>query len=168
MRKWASIPYIIHPLRVGEMAYTWSGDANLCIAGYCHDIVEDTTDGTSAGFQAVVEEIEKRFGRDVLNLVLDTTKDMSLPKKEREKEYLERFHKEASNRGILVKLIDRYDNVDSIDDLVPIAWIQSYIANTEGLLAAVPSRAKAWDKVEGLITLIRQQLVGLHATYEIA
>ena len=57
VRKFKSVPYILHPMEVAQILSTMSEDQELIAAGMLHDVVEDT-DGT-------LEEIEKRFGKRV-------------------------------------------------------------------------------------------------------
>ncbi len=61
VRKFKSVPYILHPMEVAQILATMSDDQELIAAGMLHDVVEDT-DGT-------LGEIEKRFGPRVAALV---------------------------------------------------------------------------------------------------
>ncbi|MBR0455340.1 MAG: HD domain-containing protein [Firmicutes bacterium] len=61
IRKFEGSPYILHPLEVAQILSTMTDDDEIITAGILHDIVEDT-DGT-------LEEIEKRFGERVAQLV---------------------------------------------------------------------------------------------------
>ena len=62
MRKFENRPYIFHPLEVAQILSTLTDDEEVITAGILHDIVEDTA-GT-------VDEIEKRFGKRVADLVV--------------------------------------------------------------------------------------------------
>ncbi len=61
VRKFGNTPYILHPLEVAQILSGMTDDKEVITAGILHDIVEDT-DGT-------LEEIEKRFGKRVADLV---------------------------------------------------------------------------------------------------
>ena len=61
VRKFGNTPYIFHPLEVAQILSGMTDDKEIITAGILHDIVEDT-DGT-------LEEIEKRFGKRVADLV---------------------------------------------------------------------------------------------------
>ena len=61
VRKFGNTPYIFHPLEVAQILSGMTDDKEVITAGILHDIVEDT-DGT-------LEEIEKRFGKRVADLV---------------------------------------------------------------------------------------------------
>ena len=59
-------PYIVHPLEVTEILAQMQIDDTTLIAGLLHDMVEDT--------DITPEQIEKKFGADVLSLVEGVTK----------------------------------------------------------------------------------------------
>ncbi len=61
IRRFSGNPFILHPLEVAQILSTMTDDEEIITAGILHDIVEDT-DGT-------LEEIEKRFGKKVAELV---------------------------------------------------------------------------------------------------
>lgn len=61
VRKFRGTPFILHPIEVAQILSTMTEDDEVITAGILHDIVEDT-DGT-------LEEIEKRFGKRVAELV---------------------------------------------------------------------------------------------------
>src|SRR4051812_18251208 len=66
-------PYINHPIEVATLIATVGGveDVGVLQAAILHDTIEDT--------DATAEEIEREFGTDVRDLVLEMTDDMSLP-----------------------------------------------------------------------------------------
>ena len=59
-------PYIIHPVEVAKILVDLKADSHTLMAAFLHDILEDT--------DTQPEEIEKRFGKDVLTLVQGVTK----------------------------------------------------------------------------------------------
>ena len=59
-------PYIIHPVEVAKILVDLKADSHTIIAAFLHDILEDT--------DTRPEEIEFRFGKDVLTLVQGVTK----------------------------------------------------------------------------------------------
>ena len=67
VRKFTSRPCILHPLEVAQILSTMTEDQDVITAGILHDIVEET-DGT-------LEEIEKRFGKRVADLVSSDTEN---------------------------------------------------------------------------------------------
>ena len=66
-RKKSDAPYILHPMEAAVIVGTMTDDQNLIAAAALHDVVED------AGI--TIEEIEKRFGKRVRELVGAETED---------------------------------------------------------------------------------------------
>ena len=66
-RKKSKVPYILHPMEAAVIVGTMSDDQNLIAAAALHDVVEDA--GVS------IDEIEKRFGKRVRDLVASETED---------------------------------------------------------------------------------------------
>ena len=73
VRKFADSPFILHPLEVAQILSTLTDDKEIIAAGILHDVVEDT-DGT-------LEEIEKRFGKRVADLVSSESENKYLGEK---------------------------------------------------------------------------------------
>ena len=66
-RKKSDAPYILHPMEAAVIVGTMTNDQNLIAAAALHDVVED------AGI--TIEEIEKKFGARVRELVASETED---------------------------------------------------------------------------------------------
>ena len=66
-RKKSDTPYILHPMEAAVIVGTMTSDQNLIAAAALHDVVEDT--------DITIEEIEKRFGKRVRELVESETED---------------------------------------------------------------------------------------------
>lgn len=105
-------PYVSHVFRVGMIVRHVFGceDESAISAALLHDTIEDTTTD--------YEDLEKRFGRDVADMVSFLTKNMALPEEEREEEYDARLAM-ADWRVRLVKLADVYDNYCDLETLPP-------------------------------------------------
>ena len=105
-------PYFIHPFEVAKILAKTRLDANTIIAGFLHDVIEDTE--TGAG------EIEEKFGEDVKNIVLGVTKISTLDARKKESEAAENLIKmflaavEWDIRIIFVKLADRLHNMRTL------------------------------------------------------
>ncbi len=111
----AAEPYINHLIDVARMASsaTTEPDPTLVIAALLHDSVED------AGVTA--EELSKRFGPDVADLVMEVTDDKSLPKAERKRLQIQNApHK--SPQAQIIKLADKISNLKSILASPPPDW----------------------------------------------
>ena len=66
-RKKSNVPYILHPLEAAVIVGTMTDDQDIIAAAALHDVVEDT--------DISIEEIEKRFGKRVRELVQSETED---------------------------------------------------------------------------------------------
>ena len=60
-RKSSDVPYIVHPMSVAVNLMKNLASENLILAGLLHDVVEDA--------QVTFSEIEKKFGKEVRELV---------------------------------------------------------------------------------------------------
>jgi len=77
-------------------------DQDTLSAAWLHDILESTN--------TTLEDIDKTFGKKVAMLVLSLTKDDSLPKKARRKQYLLQL-KNSSSNAKLIKICDIASNL---------------------------------------------------------
>lgn len=104
-------PYFMHPLEVAEILTEMNLDTKTIITGLLHDTVEDTL--------STIEEIEKRFGKEIAQLVDGVTKlsRIEMPTDTmREAENFRKFLLAMSNdiRVLLVKLADRLHNMRTL------------------------------------------------------
>jgi (p)ppGpp synthase/HD superfamily hydrolase len=65
LRKGRAVPYVLHPVCVASLLLTAGADEDLVVAGYLHDVVEDSS--------VTLAEIEERFGPRVAHLVDEVT-----------------------------------------------------------------------------------------------
>jgi len=105
-------PYIIHPVEVVKILLGLHLDANTLIAGFLHDILEDT--------DTTPEIIKEKFGDDVLNLVQGVTKLGKLQFKSNEERQAENFRRlfiamANDMRIIFLKLADRLHNMRTLN-----------------------------------------------------
>lgn len=111
----AQSPYINHPIEVAQLLWDIGGvrDMNVLLAAILHDTVEDT--------QTRPDEIQDRFGDEVLSLVLEVTDDKSLPKGERKRLQVETApHKSFGAK--LIKLGDKCCNIRDLLAMPPENW----------------------------------------------
>ncbi len=109
-------PYLIHPL---ETAYTLTKmnlDIPSIVSGLLHDTIEDS--------YVEKKEIEEYFGKEIAELVDGVTKISKIPLKTSEESRVENFRKmilamSKDIRVILVKLADRYHNMQTLSFLSP-------------------------------------------------
>ena len=111
----AAEPYVNHLIEVAELIARSSNllDANLVMAGFLHDTVEDT--------DVTPQELEQRFGKDVTALVMEVTDDKSLPKEQRKALQVQTAHKK-SPRAQTLKLADKISNLRALISTPPSNW----------------------------------------------
>ena len=111
----AEEPYVNHLAEVALLVAeaTQGADANLVIAAYLHDTIEDQ--------EVKHETLTAEFGRDVADLVREVTDDKALPKAERKRLQIEHA-RSASLRAKHLKLADKISNLNSILASPPADW----------------------------------------------
>jgi GTP diphosphokinase / guanosine-3',5'-bis(diphosphate) 3'-diphosphatase len=111
----AGEPYVNHLAEVAKLVAdaTEGRDPVAVVAALLHDTIEDT--GTSRA------ELEREFGREVADIVVEVTDDKTLPKTER-KRLQEENAPHKSSRAKLVKIADKTSNLRSIAQSPPLEW----------------------------------------------
>lgn len=113
----SGVPYITHPVAVADYLAYLEADADTLTAALLHDVIEDD--------RATSEEIAHEFGEDVAQLVDAVTKLTKVNyegrRGERQVASLRKMLLIASDdlRVILIKLADRWHNVETINSLPP-------------------------------------------------
>lgn len=147
-------PYICHPVRASRIVleatevFPLERRMKLAIATVLHDIIEDTT--------ASANLVEDTFGRDIRLLVESVTKNTTLPKADKEVEFLLRF-KQSTVDTVMIKLADRLDNLNSMAH-APADFKRKYVANTKQLLQAIPDVATNDKYVKALKTKVTETM----------
>ncbi len=105
-------PYIIHPLAVADIVADLGLDVDSVIAALLHDCIEDT--------DATHEEIAKKFGAPVAELVEGVTKLTRVQYVTKEEEQMENLRKmlmamAQDIRVILIKICDRLHNMRTME-----------------------------------------------------
>ncbi len=105
-------PYIIHPLNVSYVLSSMHADIDTLCAAMLHDVVEDT--------EGTLDDIEKKFNKDVRDLVDGVTKMTKLDlnnKKELSAINLRRIIVSLAKdpRIIIIKLVDRLHNMRTLE-----------------------------------------------------
>jgi len=97
-----SKPLILHSLRVGMKLFELKQPKEVIIAGFLHDLVEDTN--------CTIRDIKKEFGSKIALLVSALTQ-------EKVADYQERWHvlmgkiKKTGKQAMIIKIIDNNDNL---------------------------------------------------------
>ncbi len=107
-------PFITHPLEVAKILTSIKLDADSIVAGLLHDTLEDTN--------LNIEEINKNFGNQIVELVEGLTKINKFSLKVNNQKFGENYKKlilatTKDLRVILVKLADRLHNMRTIQFL---------------------------------------------------
>ncbi len=105
-RKGTRVPYIVHPLRVGQMLIECEAPTQVVVAGVLHDTVEDTP--------VTREQIAARFGKPVAELVLEASEPDRGANWEVRKQCTIDHLDAVSNEALLVICADKLDNVGSM------------------------------------------------------
>ena len=105
-------PYIIHPIAVAEIVAELELDVDSIIAALLHDCIEDTG--------STHEDIAKRFGNTVAELVEGVTKLTRVQYVSKEEEQMENLRKmlmamAKDIRVILIKICDRLHNMRTME-----------------------------------------------------
>lgn len=108
--------YVRHPLEVARLLAEMELDVVTLSAGILHDVLEDTA--------VTREELEERFGPEILLLVDGVTKLSKIPYQTREEHQAQSLRKmflamAEDLRVIVIKLADRLHNMRTLDPLPP-------------------------------------------------
>jgi len=130
-------PYITHTVEVGKILAGIGMDATTIAASLLHDVPEDT--------QITLDEIRKKFGNTIAELIDGITKLGKIKLRGSKKEYfLENLRKmflamARDIRVVIIKLADRLHNMRTLDSLRPDK--QQRIANeTMNVYAPIANR----------------------------
>lgn len=107
----SGVDYILHPISVAYILVELGMDSSVVAAALLHDVVEDTN--------VTKQDLEKKFGKEIMNLVDGVTKLGKIPSSSREEQQAENIKKillatSQDIRVILVKLADRLQNMRTI------------------------------------------------------
>ena len=121
-------PYITHPLAVAEIVAELELDTDSIFAALLHDCIEDT--------DATHEEIAKKFGKSVAELVEGVTKLTRVQYTSKEEEQMENLRKmlmamAKDIRVILIKICDRLHNMRTMEYQSPTKQKQKSLETME-------------------------------------
>lgn len=122
-------PVITHSTRVGINLYKHGYSEQVVIAGFLHDLLEDT--------KATEKQIEEHFGRQVLDLVKANSFDSKI--KDKLEQSLDTFKKckKYGKDALIIKTADILDNLPYYDfknNDYPIKKINAFIQLADPIL----------------------------------
>ena len=103
--------YYSHPLEVAYMISDYNLKTDVIVASILHDIVEDT--------DVTVEMIERTFGQRIAEMVDRLTRDRPDGTKLTIEEIITNAYKKDDKEVLLIKLIDRLHNIQTIHFIKP-------------------------------------------------
>jgi len=108
-------PYINHPIAVAFYLtkYTDVLDVHVMVAAILHDTLEDT--------KTTTQEIEDKFGPEVLRLVQEVTDDKALPREVRRNQQIKTVDKRSPGAK-LIRLADKVSNITDLLRAPPSNW----------------------------------------------
>mgnify|MGYP000381948005 FL=1 len=101
--------YYTHPLEVAYMISEHKLKTDVIVASILHDIIEDT--------EVTLEMIEGTFGQRIAEMVDMLTRDRPDGTKLTIEEVINNAYKKADKEVLLIKLIDRLHNIQTIGSL---------------------------------------------------
>jgi guanosine-3',5'-bis(diphosphate) 3'-pyrophosphohydrolase len=107
-------PYVKHPVAVAGVLTSLKTDITAVVAALLHDTLEDTV--------ATADELQREFGKDVVQLVDGVTKIGKITFKSSEEKQAENFRKMVLSmaddiRVVIIKLADRLHNMRTLEHL---------------------------------------------------
>ena len=114
-RKGVNTPYVAHLMSVSALVLEFGGDQVQAIAALLHDSVEDQAKAFG-GAEQLREEIRRRFGEEVLEIVnacTDADVEPKPPWRARKEQYIAHL-REVAPRALLVSACDKLHNARAI------------------------------------------------------
>lgn len=102
VRKFSKKPYWEHPSMVADICLVYGGTDEEVALALLHDTVEDT--------DASYQEIARKYGETVAELLSEITNDTELIQRIGKEEYINRELLEIEHSALFVKLCDMYAN----------------------------------------------------------
>lgn len=161
MRRELNEPYIIHPIRVANLAAQLGMDAEFIAAAYLHDVVEDTSVP-----MATIRNIFPVRTADLVDAMTKWWSNTTTQDAEQIQEFKQQYYAKLMRvpDGPLLKVLDRIDNLRDFTRMANMSpkthkWAAKYAKKTTEEFPAILARvsnAKA-------IALFNAALTGLEA-----
>ncbi|MFD6401682.1 HD domain-containing protein [Nocardia sp. NPDC060249] len=141
-QRYGDHPYVTHLAAVRGVLDDFGYGGELALAAWLHDVVEDTP--------VTAEDVELRFGREVLDLVWAVT-GIGPDRKARNRDAYNKIA--AHPKAVILKLADRTANAEASPPAS--SWMGMYRtehptfkAHLGGLLADDPTVARMWERLD--------------------
>jgi (p)ppGpp synthase/HD superfamily hydrolase len=105
-RKGSGVDYISHPMAVGNILSKLKVDRDLIIAGFLHDIIEDT--------EWKKKELEEKFGKRVADLVEEVSEEDKSLSYQKRKDQAAKKILSISEEALLIKIADVISNTSDL------------------------------------------------------
>jgi (p)ppGpp synthase/HD superfamily hydrolase len=99
-------PFILHPLEVASLLYYAGASDQVVAAGVLHDVIEDTS--------AAADDLRRRFGARVTNLVLAVSEDERIADHDVRKAALRAQVAASGHDALLLFAADKISNVRAL------------------------------------------------------
>ena len=141
-------PYINHPISLANILCNEAHvtDVQVICGALLHDTVEDT--------KTKPEELEREFGFEIKDIVMDVTDNKLLKKDERKQAQIDHAA-HISDKAKLVKLADKISNLRDVSSNPPPDW-------------TLERRQKYFDWAKEVIDQVRGVHAGLEAIFDTA
>lgn len=155
-QKYDTKPYYTHlEAVVDTLKNIGVNDEDVLCAAWLHDTIEDT--------DATFDDIEQRFGSKVAVMVLSLSRDSSLPKKEKERQYIEQL-KNAPLQALLIKLCDISLNLKELKNS---SWsktrkskyVKKKLYNLNVIKSGLVKNKTDYPRIQGIVDGINKVLV---------
>lgn len=146
-------PYIEHPIRVAQSIEKFKSSQNMAAlisAAYLHDTIEDTN--------TTYKDLEKMFGGLVASLVQELTSDKEKIREVGKTAYLSQKMVGMTSYALVIKLLDRLDNVQDIKTAKSETWRAKYKRETIEILDYLEKNRVLSGTHKKIITHIRNKL----------
>jgi GTP diphosphokinase / guanosine-3',5'-bis(diphosphate) 3'-diphosphatase len=141
-KRLSGVPYVLHSLETAIILASWKMDTATVIAGILHDTVEHGA--------ATKDDVEKKFGNEILSLIEGVTKVSQIKLKGKLKgAFVENLRKmflamAKDLRIVFIRLAERLDNLKSLEYL-PVERRNNYAHDSIEIYAPLAERLGMWE-----------------------
>lgn len=123
-RKTTGVPYVSHLLGAASLVIDDGGTEDEAIAALLHDSIEDQSRGFPGGRDALAAEIERRYGAEVLRIVMACT-EQGTPevkrisdKRARWRAHKQHYIEQIVTRDVSVRRVSCADSIHNVRSMI--------------------------------------------------